>query len=175
MAGSGTVTEPSIRHGRLSDLDVISRIYDHYVATTHFSFDLEPPVAERWPRWFEQFSETGRHQLFVAVRGDGVLGYACSTPFKSRAAYDVSIETTVYLAAGAVGAGIGRRLMQSVITAVTLAGAHRAYAGVALPNNASEALHRRLGYRRVGVLTEVGKKFDRYWDVAWYEKRLGAD
>jgi phosphinothricin acetyltransferase len=53
--------------------------------------------------------------------------------------------------------------------------APRAYARVALPNEASEVLHRKLGYRRLGVWTEVGRKFDRYWDVAWYEKCLGAD
>jgi len=169
------VTEPAIRRVRPSDLDAISRIYDHYVTTTHISFDLEVPEPEQRRSWFNQFSDEGRHQLFVADAGDGVLGFACSTPFKPRAAYDVSVETTVYLAPEAVGGGIGHRLLRSLLDALTQAGAHRAYAGVALPNEASEALHRKLGYRRLGVLTEVGRKFDRYWDVAWYEKCLGTD
>ncbi len=169
------MTEPAIRRGRPSDLDAIARIYNHYVTSTHVTFDLEPPEAEQRRAWLEQFSDSGRHRLFVADAGEGALGFACSTAFKPRAAYDVSVETTVYLDPEAVGGGIGRQLMQTLLDALTHAGAHRAYAGVALPNEASEALHRKLGYRRLGVLTEVGRKFDRYWDVAWYEKCLGAD
>ncbi len=169
------MAEPAIRRGRPSDLDALTRIYDHYVATTHITFDLEPPEPEQQRSWIKQFSDHGRHQLFVADAGDGAIGYACSTPFKYKAAYRVSVETTIYLAPAAVGRGVGLRLMRSLLDAMTRAGVHRAFAGVALPNEASEALHRRLGYRRVGVLTEVGKKFDRYWDVAWYEKSFGAD
>jgi len=165
---------PSIRHGTLSDLDAISRIYDHYVATTHVTFDIDPPTEGQRRSWFDRFSPDGRLQIFVAEKPDGVLGYACSTPFKDRAAYEISVETTVYLAPGAVGGGLGRRLMQALIEALERARVHRAYAGVALPNDASESLHRGLGYRRIGVLTEVGRKLDRYWDVAWYEKRIGT-
>ncbi|NIM01921.1 MAG: GNAT family N-acetyltransferase [Acidobacteria bacterium] len=168
------MSAPSIRHGQASDLDAISRIYDHYVATTHVTFDLEPPGAERRRAWFEQFSTAGRFQLYVASGGGEVLGFACSTPFKERAAYDISVETTVYLDPDAVARGLGQRLMATLVEALERAGVHRAYAGVALPNDASEALHGKLGFRRVGVLSEVGRKFDRYWDVAWYEKRLGA-
>ncbi len=168
------MSDPTIRHAAPSDLDAISRIYDHYVATTHVTFDLEPPAAERRRAWFEQFSAAGRLQLYVAQGPDGVIGFACSTPFKERAAYDISVETTVYLSPDAVGRGTGRRLMQALVEALERAGVHRAYAGVALPNDVSEALHRDLGYRRVGVLSEVGRKFDRYWDVAWYEKRFGV-
>lgn len=169
------MTEPAIRRGRPSDLEALARIYDHYVSTTHVTFDLEPPEPGQRRLWIKQFSADGRHQLFVADGDDGAIGYACSTPFKQKAAYGVSVETTVYLTPAAVGQGVGLRLMQSLLDALTHAGVHRAYAGVALPNEASEALHKKLGYRRVGVLTEVGRKFDRYWDVAWYERCLGAD
>ena len=65
-------------------------------------------------------------------------------------------------------------MLRRLLDALAGSGVHGAYAGVALPNEPSERLHSRLGYRRVGVLTEVGQKFDRYWDVAWYEKRIGA-
>ncbi len=169
------MTEPAIRRGRPSDLDALTRIYDHYVTTTHVTFDLDRSEPEQWRSWIKQFSDNGRHQLFVAEAGEGAIGYVCSTPFKQKAAYRVSVETTVYVAQAAVGRRVGLRLMRSLLDALTHAGVHRAYAGVALPNEASEALHRKLGYRRVGVLTEVGRKFDRYWDVAWYEKCLGAD
>jgi phosphinothricin acetyltransferase len=169
------VTELAMRHGRPSDLDAITRIYAHYVATTHVTFDLEPPEAKRQRAWLGQFSDTGSHQLFVADAGEGAIGFACSTPFKSRAAYAVSVETTVYLDPEKVGGGLGGQLMRCLLNALTHVGVHRAYAGIALPNETSEALHDKLGYRRIGVLTEVGKKFDRYWDVAWYEKCLGED
>ena len=169
------MTELAIRRGRSSDLDAITRIYAHYVVTTHVTFDLEPPEPKRQRAWFEQFTETGRHQLFVSDAGEEVVGFACSTPFKSRAAYAISIETAVYLAPEAIGGGVGGRLMRALLDALAHSDVHRAYAGVALPNEASEALHIKLGYRRIGVLTEVGKKFDRYWDVAWFEKRLGED
>ena len=83
------------------------------------------------------------------------------------------METTIYLDPGAVGKGIGRALYGELID-MLLADerVHRAYGGVALPNAASAALHESLGFRRVGTYHEVGYKFDKYWDVAWYEKDL---
>ena len=168
------MSETIIRQGKVADLAVITAIYNHYVTTTHVTFDLSPFDPEQRRAWIEQFEDHGRLRLFVAQIGDGVVGYACSTPLKPRPAYDVSVETSVYLDPSVGGRGWGSRLMQALLDALTNAGVHGAYAGIALPNEASEVLHRKLGYRHVGVLKEVGRKFDRYWDVAWYEKRLGV-
>ena len=108
----------------------------------------------------------------VADRDGTVIGFCCSTPFKNRAAYDISVETTVYLSEAATGQGIGKRLYETLLDNLSGIGLHGAYAGVALPNDASVNLHESLGFRKVGTYEEVGWKFGKYWDVAWFELRL---
>ncbi|MET9802570.1 N-acetyltransferase family protein [Streptomyces sp. NPDC006368] len=100
------------------------------------------------------------------------LGYATSSPFRPKAAYSTSVEVSVYLAPEAVGRGIGTLLYDRLFGALADEDVHRVYAGIALPNDASVRLHARFGFRHTGTFTEVGRKFGRYWDVAWYEKDL---
>ena len=164
-----------IRAGRRSDLDDLTDIYNHYVGTTHTTFDLAPVSAAERGAWLDQFGEAGPHRLWVLEEGARAVGYACSTAFKRKAAYRVSVETSVYLAPGLSGGGRGTRLMRALLESLSGEPVHGAFAGVALPNDASERLHEKLGYRRVGVLAEVGYKFDRYWDVAWYQKILDGE
>ena len=122
--------------------------------------------------WFAGFSESGRYQLLVA-RVDGVTaGYAYSSRFKDRPAYDISVETTVYVDPGHLGSRIGSTLYEELFARLTDCDLHGAYAGITLPNDASVRLHERFGFQRIGVETEVGFKFDRYWSVARYERRL---
>jgi phosphinothricin acetyltransferase len=95
--------------------------------------------------------------------------------FRAKAAYAPSVETSIYLATDATGHGIGRILYSELLRQLEAhPGLHRAYAGVALPNDASEGLHRALGFTEVGTYTEVGFKMDRYVDVRWYERDLGV-
>ncbi|GAA3789195.1 hypothetical protein GCM10022206_31330 [Streptomyces chiangmaiensis] len=82
------------------------------------------------------------------------------------------MEVTVYLAPRATGRGVGTRLYSALFASLTGENLHRAYAGVAQPNEASVRLHERFGFRHIGTYREVGYKFGRYWDVAWYEKEL---
>jgi len=164
-----------IRDGRESDLDPLTRIYNHYVTTTHTTFDLQPFETSGRKPWFDQFGTDGRVRLLVLEVDGGAAGYACSTPFKQKPAYRVSVETSVYLDPDHVGKGAGSLLLSTLLDTLREESVHGAYAGIALPNEASERLHEKLGYRRIGVLTEVGRKFDRFWDVAWYEKRLGGE
>lgn len=84
------------------------------------------------------------------------------------------METSVYLDESITGKGIGKQLFSQLLANLEGIGIHGAYAGIALPNDASVKLHESLGFRRIGVYKEVGWKFDRYWDVAWYEKRIGT-
>jgi phosphinothricin acetyltransferase len=154
------------------DYDAVNDIYNHYIENSHATFDTRPySIGERAP-WFSQFNEAGPNQLLVAEKNGAVLGFCCSMPLKNRAAYDVSVETTVYLAAEAIGQGIGRQLYEALLNNLSGIGLHGAYAGVALPNDASVHLHEALGFRKVGVFEEVGWKFDKYWSVAWYELRI---
>lgn len=161
----------TIRQGESDDLNRLVEIYNHYVTDTHITFDTEPfAVAERI-HWFNQFSETGPHRLLVADQGDELVAYATSTPFKARPAYRTSVETTIYIDSEQTGNGYGSRLYSELIDVILAEeSVHRAYGGVALPNDGSVALHEKLGFRRVASYHEVGYKFGKYWDVDWFEK-----
>lgn len=161
-----------IRPGRTADLPALVAIYNHYVETTHITFDVEPLTVEARRPWFERFSADGRYRLFVAERDGDVLGYAASQPFQGKRAYETSVETAVYLRPDEVGHGLGRALYEVLLDALAGADVHRAYAGIALPNPASIALHERFGFRVVGTYREVGRKLGRYWDVQRYERPI---
>ena len=164
-----------IRPALPEDLGDLVRIYNHYVSNTHITFDTEPFTTEERRSWLEGFARAGPYRLLVAEVESSVVGYASSTRFRPKQAYHTSVETTVYLDPQHVGRGFGRRLYAALFELLTGdPRIHRAYAGIALPNPASVALHERLGFRPVGTFQEVGHKFDRFWDVTWYEKDLSG-
>ena len=168
-------TRLEVRPATADDLSTVNDIYNQYVVEAHYTFDVEPMTMEARRDWFTHYGETGRHRLLVAVSEGRVVGYACSSRFRPKPAYDTSVETSVYLAPDAVGRGAGARLYEKLFRALEGEDVHRAYAGIALPNPASVGLHERFGFKRVGHFTEQGRKFGRYWDVAWYEKPLGPE
>lgn len=163
-----------VRPGHAGDLEALNDIYNHYVREAHFTFDLEPRSLEWRREWFTHYAERGPHRLFVAVDGERVIGYATSSRFRPKPGYDTSVETSIYMASDATGRGAGRRLYAEIFHALEGEDLHRAYAGITLPNPASVSLHERFGFKRAALFTEQGRKFDRYWDVAWYEKGLGG-
>jgi phosphinothricin acetyltransferase len=164
----------SVRRGLLEDLARLTEIYNHYILATPITFDLEPfSVEDRRRLWFAKFSDAGRHQLFVAEERGVVLGYAGTTGFRDKRAYDTTVETTVYCAPEATGRRIGSRLYSALFEAMSGEDIRLAIAAITVPNGASIALHERFGFTLSGVMHDVGRKFDRYWDVAWYEKTLG--
>jgi phosphinothricin acetyltransferase len=164
-----------VRVGSDHDLEAINEIYNGYVLETHFTFDIEPITLEARREWFSHYGTTGRHRLLVATSDDAVVGFATSSRFRPKPAYETSVETSIYLAAEAVGRGAGSKLYKELFHALEGEDVHRAYAGISLPNPASIALHERFGFKRVAHFTEQGRKFNRYWDVAWFEKRLGPE
>jgi phosphinothricin acetyltransferase len=159
-----------IGSGSLDDLEAISEIYGHYVRTSAISFDVEVPSAAWRREWFSRFDTRGRHRLLVARSRGSAVGYAASAPYRPRAAYAPSVETSVYVAPSHTGQGLGSALYRALLVELEREDVHRAYAGIGMPNPASVRLHERCGYRRVGYYTEQGRKFGRYWDVAWYER-----
>ena len=162
----------TLRAGRDDDLPALTAVYNHYVVNTHVTFDIEPFTAEQRRAWLAHYAETGPHRLFVAVDGKAVLGYATSSRFRDKPAYAASVETTVYCSVDAVCRGVGTALYTALFDALATEDVHRAFAGVALPNSASLALHRRFEFRDIGTFSEAGRKFGRWWDVLWLERSL---
>ncbi len=160
------------RLAAIEDLPALVEIYNHYVAHSHCTFDLNPfTVLGRRP-WWEGF-DGQRYQCWVAEEGGTTLGYACSRALKEKAAYDTSVEVSVYTRVGQSGRGVGTMLYGSLLRALEAQDLHRAYALVALPNQPSLKLHQRFDFQSVAHLHEVGRKFERYWDVVWLERYLG--
>jgi phosphinothricin acetyltransferase len=167
------MSDVTIRHAEQRDLPGLLDIYNHYVVHTPINFDIEPRTLAQRQEWLDQFGTEGRYQLLVAVRGGTPIGYVCSARFKEKAAYETTIETSIYVAPGEGGKGLGRRLYQTLFDVLKGEDIHRAYGGVTLPNEASVALHRAMGFAHVGTYPEVGRKFGKYWDVAHYIRAMG--
>jgi phosphinothricin acetyltransferase len=164
--------EVTIRPAVEGDLPDIATIYNHEVANSHATFDLEPPTLAYWQQRLEG-AQRGDH-LLVAVDPDGaVVGYSYSWSYRPRPAYNRTRETSIYVDPLVRGRGIGRRLYPALLEEMADSGIHTAVALVALPNPSSSALHEACGFAQVGTMREVGYKFDRWVDVAWYQKMLG--
>ncbi|MGW7817116.1 N-acetyltransferase family protein [Streptomyces puniciscabiei] len=168
-------TEVQVRAGVEGDLDALTAIYNHYARETAITFDTAIFTPEERRPWLLSHPEDGPHRLMVATDAESqqILGYATSSPYRPKPAYVTSVEVSVYVAPDAGRRGIGSLLYDALFKALAGEDVHRAYAGIAQPNEASERLHARFGFRHVGTYREVGRKFGRYWDVAWYEKDLG--
>ncbi len=164
--------EYTVRHATAVDLDRINEIYNQYIVDRHTSFDLEPwPIEER-VEWFKRYRNAGRYQVLVAESDGRVVGFAASSPFRDKAGYATSVETTVVLDNGVLGRGLGGRLLVALLERLELEDIHRVYALIALPNEASIALHERLGYRTIGVLDEVGSKLGSFHSVVIMELHI---
>lgn len=169
-----------IRAAVSADLARVTEIYNHYVVNSPVTFDVEPYTVERRTPWFEQFAPTGRYRLLVAEQRaqDGgeeagrIVGYAGTTRFRPKAAYETTVETTIYCAPEATGKGLGRRLYSELFAVIADEDINRIVAGYAIPNSASVALHASFAFKQIGIFSEVGRKFGRYWDVAWMERGL---
>ncbi len=164
------MSETRIRTAERGDLARITEIYNYYVLNTPVTFDIEAYTVEGREAWFAQFGVTGRYRLLVAEEDGVVMGYAGTTRFRPKAAYETTVETTIYCAPEAVGKGVGRHLYGGLFEILRGEDVHRYVAGYALPNAASEALHRRFGFKVVGVFSENGRKLGKYWDVCWLER-----
>jgi len=161
-----------IRPAMESDLPRLTEIYNHYIRETAITFEVEPYTVEKRKPWLAQFSTSGRYRILVAEAEGQALGWANSRRFHERAAYDPTIETSIYLDANCLGRGVGTELYGALFELVRGEDVHRAIGGITLPNAASVALHRKLGFSPVGVMREVGRKFGRWWDVGWYQREL---
>ena len=159
--------DAQIRPALPAHLPRLTEIYNHYILETVFTFDVKPfSVEQRRREWFAMFDTSGPHRLLVADAQGDVVGFASSQPFRPKQACATSVETSIYLAAEATGHGIGPRFYGQLFAELATEDIHRALALIARPNEPSEALHRRMRFELSGVWTDVGRKFDRFWDVA---------
>ncbi len=164
------MSQPTIRPAEPSDLAPVAAIYATSVRTGVATFDVEEPPLAYWQAKLDS-TAAGDHFL-VACDHEEVLGFAYSGAFRTRPAYDRTRETSVYLAPGATGQGVGTRLYQELLDLLRQGEVHLVVAVVAQPNPASNALHRRLGFTEVGTLDEVGFKFGAYVSTTWFQLRL---
>ncbi len=168
----------TIRDAEPEDVGRLLEIYDYYVKNTAITFDYETPSPEAFRARME---ETQRRYPFLVILADGrVEGYACAGPFKARAAYDRSCETTIYLAPEARKRGLGRALYEALEQALREMGILNLYACIGMPRRDDEYLttnsadfHAHLGYTEVGRYHSCGFKFGRWYDMIWMEKLIG--
>ena len=168
------MSEALIRAGTRADLPRITEIYNHYIVNTAITFDLEPVTVEQRVPWQREHTDGARYRLLVAAENGRIVGCAGTGRFRAKAAYDTTVEATIYCAPEATGRGVGAQLYCALFDALGREDINRVVAGITIPNEASVALHRRFGFRDIGVFSAVGRKFGRYWDVLWMERPLSA-
>ena len=160
-----------LRLATADDAAAIASIYARYVTESAVSFETEPPDEAEVRSRIE--AGGALHPWLVACdEGDGLLGYAYATAFRARRAYRFTVETTVYLAQGAQGRGIGRALYAALIPLLEAQGFTQAIAAITLPNDASVRLHEALGFARAGLYREVGFKLGEWRSVGLWQRAL---
>lgn len=159
-----------IREVRPDDAAQIAGIYNHYILETTISFETQPLSAEDMRIRIEEMSSY--FPYFVAENNGKLTGYCYAHPWKERAAYCKTLETTIYLASEAKGRGLGTRLMTQLIKECRNRGYHALIACITAENEESCQFHERLGFKKVSHFEQVGQKFGRWLDVADYELML---
>ena len=159
-----------IRSATVADADRCAEIYAPYVTDSWISFEAELPSGTEMGRRIEQALRT--HAWLVSEVNGAVAGYAYASPHRSRDAYKTSCDVAVYLDSENTGQGMGRGLYQKLLPILKERGFHAAFAGIALPNDASIALHRVSGFTTVGTYQEVGWKMGEWRDVQWMQRLL---
>lgn len=154
-----------------SDAEQIASIYNHYIESSIATFETETIRAVDMVQRIEETLEANLPYLVYEQNGQ-VLGYSYASKWKGRCAYRFSVESTVYLHPSAHGKGLGTLLYQALMANLTKQGFHVVIAGISLPNDASVALHEKLGMKKVAQFEEVGFKFDNWVDVGYWQKKL---
>ena len=150
-----------------TDAQAICDIYNHYVAHTVVSFEQEPvSVADMRGRIKDIGAE---YPWLVSDSGRGILAYAYATRWRSRAAYDHTVESTVYVRNDATGSGIGFPLYMALLDELRRRSVHAAVGCITLPNPGSVAFHEKCGFRKVAHFPQVGRKFDQWVDVGFWQ------
>ena len=159
-----------VRDATTADAGACLAIYAPYVRDTVISFESEPPTEAEMAERIAAAAAT--HAWLVLEDEGGVIGYAYGGPFAPRAAYRWACEVSVYVDPDRRRSGAGRALYEALLDRLAQRGFHMALAGMTLPNDASVALHRALGFEPVGTWRRIGFKHGAWHDVAWTQRRL---
>ena len=161
---------PCIRLATPADGSALADIYAPAVRERATSFELEAPDAAEMARRVTRL--TAHTPWLVCEHRGAAVGYAYASPHRDRPAYQWSVEVSAYVHPDAHRAGVARALYTALFAVLTRQGFRNAYAGITLPNDASVAMHRALGFTDVGVYRGVGHKLGAWHDVAWLERAL---
>lgn len=159
-----------IRDADQADGAALAAIYAPFVTDTWVSFETEAPDADDMAGRIA--SHGASHGWLVAERDGQVAGYAYGSPHRTRAAYATSADIAIYVTPGMQGTGVGRALYSALFDRLRGRGIHAVFAGIALPNDASIALHEAMGMVPVGIYREVGWKLGAWRDVGWWQRLL---
>ena len=159
-----------IRPVKLEDAAALCDIYNHYIERTIVTFEEQRLDVEEFANRIKVIAED--YPWLVYEQDGKVSGYAYANKWKLRCAYRSSVETTVYLAADCHRRGIGAKLYGQLIEDLRKSNVHCSIAGTSLPNDASVALHEKLGFEKVGEFKEIGRKFEKWIDVGYWEVLL---
>jgi phosphinothricin acetyltransferase len=163
-----------VRLAEPSDTESVRRIYNAEVVGSTATFDLRARTPEEHAAWMAEHQ--GTYPVVVAVDDEGtVLGFGSLSTYRDRPSYATTVENSVYVDAGHRGEGVGRAVLDELVRLGTLHGFHSMIARVGGDNTASIALHVACGFEQVGVEREIGRKFNRWLDVAVLQRMLGGD
>lgn len=163
--------ETVIRPAKPADAESIASVYNYYVTDTVVTFEEEPVASDEMLRRIEEIQAASLPWL-VAERKGVVVGYAYATKWRLRWGYRFASEVTVYVASDQGRRGIGSRLYGPLLGALRERQFHAAMGGIALPNDASVALHEKFGFKKVAHFDQVGFKFNRWIDVGYWQLLL---
>lgn len=164
------MAELLIRPAARDDLPALVNIFNHYVTDGHVTFTTTLQTVQSRQPWFETFGE-GRHRLLVACASGTVIGYTSSSPYRPGSAFDATVETSIYLDPRHRARGTGTALYAALLGHLAQQPVHLAVAGVALPNHASLALHRKMGFSEVGTFVEYARKHGEWISSTWFQRR----
>jgi len=160
-----------IREATPIDAEAIASIYNHYVTETIVTFEEEPVATTEMARRIEEV-RAASYPWLVAEHVGRIVGYAYATPWRPRRSYRFSSEITVYVAPDHGRRGVGSELYAALFPLMKALGIHAVLGGIALPNDASIALHEKFGLTKVAHFKETGFKFNRWIDVGYWEAIL---
>ncbi|MFQ6077547.1 MAG: GNAT family N-acetyltransferase [Thermodesulfobacteriota bacterium] len=163
----------TIRPAEISDLNAITEIYNEAIRTTTATFDMEPKTHDQQEVWFA--SHGPKYPILVAESNGVVVGWASLSKWSDRCAYSGTAEISLYVKREFRGKGIGKKLIEAIVSEGERVGFHTVVGRIAEGNDVSVHLAESLGFRHIGVMREVGRKFGRLLDVYLMQKIYPPD